>query len=291
MSSDSIFANLEAAKQAEQELALELEQEAKEQEEEQQATVKAKSVDTESSIIRKGDADGSKVPLWLITFTDVMALMLTFFVLLYSMSTPREQEWEKVSKGLTQKSNLFNAANYRAGSQDAISIDKVNSSRALDLGYIKTLMGSLLAQKQIKGVVLIENEKRLVISLPSDLLFKSGQVEIGEQGKEVLFEVGGVLTRVKNHIEVIGHSDPVPVNSSKGIYKTNWQLSLARAASVAFILEDVGYDRDIVIRGLSSARFDELPKELPQEERYALSRRVDIVIMRGKGYRMNAFDM
>ena len=42
----------------------------------------------EPSIIRHNDEGGGKVPLWLITFTDVMALMLTFFVLLYAMSSP-----------------------------------------------------------------------------------------------------------------------------------------------------------------------------------------------------------
>ncbi len=245
------------------------------------------------SIIRKsaGD-DSSQVPLWLITFTDVMALMLTFFVLLYSMSSPQEDKWDEMSKGLTQKLNAFDAANFRAGTQDVISIDKVDTSRALNVGYVKVVLGRLLAQKDITDVMLIENEKRLVLSLPSDLLFQSGQVEIGADGRRALFELGGVLSRVKNRVEIVGHSDPRPItNQSKDGYKTNWQLSLARAAEVARVLKDVGYNRDITVRGLSSARYDELPKKMTQEERYALSRRVDIIIMNDGGYRLNAFDM
>jgi len=243
-------------------------------------------------IVLKADDDNTKVPLWLITFTDVMALMLTFFVLLYSMSVPQEDKWKEMSKGLTQKLNAFNAADYRAGTQDVTSLDKIATSRALSIGYVKVVLGRLLAHKNINDVMLIENQKRLVISLPSDLLFQSGQTEIGDSGRQALFELGGVLTRVKNRIEIVGHSDPRPItNSSKDGYKTNWQLSLARAAEVARTLKDVGYDREIVVRGLSSARYDELPKKMSQEERYALSRRVDIVIMNDGGYRLNAFDM
>ena len=236
--------------------------------------------------------DGSRVPLWLITFTDVMALMLTFFVLLYSMSSPQEEKWEEMSKGLTQKLNVFDAAEYRSGTQDVISLDKIDTSRALNIGYVKVLLSRLLAHKKIDGVVLIENQKRLVLSLPSGLLFESGQVEIADKGHQALFELGGILARVQNRIEVVGHSDPRPITNQKNApYKTNWQLSLARAAEVARVLKDVGYERNITVRGLSSARYDELPEKLPEEERYALSRRVDIVIMDNDGYRLNAFDM
>lgn len=245
------------------------------------------------SIIRQSEEEsGSHVPLWLVTFTDVMALMLTFFVLLYSMSSPQEEQWKEMSKGLTQKLNAFNAAEYKSGTQDVISLDKINTKRALDVGYIGILFKRLLKRNEIEDIMLIENGGRLVLSLPSDLLFKSGGVKINDGGRQALFQLGGVLSHVQNRIEVVGHSDPRPIeNTETATYKTNWQLSLARAAEVAQVLKDVGYERDIIVRGLSSARYDELPEKLSQEKRYALSRRVDIIIMSDSGYRMNAFDM
>ncbi len=257
------------------------------------AIKKNNSTDKPESIIRKNeDDDSSKVPLWLITFTDVMALMLTFFVLLYSMSSPQKEKWEQMSKGLTQKLNAFNTARFRSGTQDVISLDKISTSHALNVGYVKVVLGRLLKQKNINDVMLIENQNRLVLSLPSDLLFQSGQTKISDKGRQSLFALGSVLSRVKNRIEIVGHSDPRPITGqSKAGYKTNWQLSLARAAEVARILKDVGYNKEITVRGLSSARYDELPQQIPQEERYALSRRVDIIIMNDSGYRLNAFDM
>ena len=115
-----------------------------------------------ASIIRKSENDDSaRAPLWLITFTDVMALMLTFFVLLYSMSSPQEEKWEEMSKGLTKKLNVFNAADYKSGKQDVISLDKIDTMNALNVGYIKVLISRLFVHKDIGEILLIENGKRL----------------------------------------------------------------------------------------------------------------------------------
>ncbi len=233
-----------------------------------------------------------KVPLWLITFTDVMALMLTFFVLLYSMSVPQEDKWNEISDALTTKLNRFEGASFNSGSQDVINIDRVDQSRALDLGYLKALVTSALKRKGIKDVFVFQNADRLIVSLPSDLLFKTGRADIQLGGKKVLFVLGGVLSRVKNRIEIAGHADPRPFQGqNNGPYFTNWELSLARSASVAAVLSDVGYRREITIRGLSSARFEELPEDMDIDLRYDLSRRVDIVLMNDDGMRLNAFDI
>ncbi|MFP4387114.1 MAG: flagellar motor protein MotB, partial [Alphaproteobacteria bacterium] len=87
-----------------------------EDQEEQELQKKPGAEAEDLSIIRKNEDDErSRVPLWLITFTDVMALMLTFFVLLYSMSSPQEEKWKEMTRGLTQKLNAFEAAEYNRG--------------------------------------------------------------------------------------------------------------------------------------------------------------------------------
>ncbi len=237
------------------------------------------------SIIRKNKSGEQSVPLWLITFTDVMALMLTFFVLLYSMAVPQEEKWDEISAALSSKFKNTESKMYNAGSQDAVSIDKIKPSTALDLNYLKVLITNLLKDKNIKDVLIFQNGNRLIISVPSDLLFESGRANINLRGKRVLFTLGGALSRVKNRVEIVGHADPTPITSGKGLYSTNWELSLARSASVAAIFKEVGYDRHITIRGVSSARYDELSEDMPEEVRNDLSRRVDIVLMGDAGFR------
>ncbi len=245
------------------------------------------SYETEYVTTSKAKEDET-VPLWLVTFTDVMALMLTFFVLLYAMSETPEDSWNKVTNGISSKLETFDAKEFNAGSQDAINIDKISTSKALNLLYVKNLVAKTVKEKGIEGVILTENDKRLVISLPSELLFQSGSADINIEGKKLLFVLGEVLIRIKNNIEVTGHTDPNPI-TGQGIFKTNWELSLARASSVSAMLKEIGYDRQITIRGLSSARFDELPESISPKERFALARRVDIVVMNNSGYRFNAF--
>jgi len=244
------------------------------------------------SISRNTKKGKQKVPLWLITFTDVMALMLTFFVLLYAMSVPEQEKWEEVSISLGSNLKKAEVKPYNSGSQDVISIDKISTSRALDLTYLKVIITNLLKADGIENILIFQNGNRLVVSIPSKLLFKSGSANIGLEGKKILFSLGGALSRVKNRIEVVGHTDPRPITGgSKNIYKTNWELSLARSSSVAAVLQEVGYERHVTVRGVSSARFDELSGDIPEDIRYNLSRRVDIVLMNDAGFRVKLYSL
>ncbi len=240
------------------------------------------------TVAGKGHGKNDPVPLWLITFTDIMALMLTFFVLLYSMSVPKEEKWEEITDALSSKFQEAYSRPFHAGTQDVIEIDKIDKSHALDLGYLKTLVGNLLEEKGIEGVLMFENGKRLIVSLPSELLFESGQASVNIEGKKLLFNLGGALSRVKNRVEIVGHTDPTPMSEKAG-YTSNWELSLARGASVAAMLKEVGYSRAIIIRGFSSARFDEMSDDISEKERYDLSRRVDIVLMEDGGMKQKFF--
>ncbi len=232
--------------------------------------------------------DNESVPLWLVTFTDVMALMLTFFVLLYSMSVPQVEKWEDLTEAISSRLSKLEGSPFTEGTQDAINIYRIDPSNALALGYLKTLLRQLLKHHQIEDVVIFENANRLVVSLPSVLFFEEASAEMRPEGKKILFILGGALTRIQNRIEVVGHADPQPI--SGGRYSNNWELSLARGASVAMVLSNVGYDRNITVRGLSSGRFDELPRDVDQDTRYSLSRRVDIVIMDDDGVKQQWFN-
>ncbi len=238
------------------------------------------------SIVRTGGGKSTKkkAPLWLITFTDVMALMLTFFVLLYSMAVPQEEKWEDISSAISSHFTKFTAKPYNMGSQDVVDIDKINKSSALDLSYLKAIISNLLKSRGIENVLIFQNEGRLVLSLPSELLFESGQANIKLEGKEALFSLGGALTRIKNRIEIVGNTDPAPIKAGRGNYKTNWELSLARGVSVASVIKEAGYKRPVTVRGVSSARFDELSEDIPEDKRYSLARRVDIIIMNDSGF-------
>lgn len=228
--------------------------------------------------------DGQGSTIWILSFTDIMALMLTFFVLLYAMREPESEDFQEMSAALRKEFSVYQGRPLNRGQQDTIDVAKINYSRALNLNYLQALMTRLLADEpELSGVGLTPQPGRLVLSLPQDLLFGTGSAEVTEKGSKALFALGGALSRVKNRIEVLGHADPRQIQGQGGPYKSNWDLSLARAVSVAAILQSVGYENPLVVRGLGSAAYDDLPETMDPEKRLAVSRRVDIVLLEDDG--------
>ncbi len=226
--------------------------------------------------------------LWLITFTDIIGLMLTFFVLMYSMSVTSEEAFEEVSSSMQSEFNTVYGAAYDLAPMDTISLEKVDFKQALDIPYLNVLMESVIKNNDIlKDVTIIRQGGELVLSMPHDMLFDSGSAEVKATGSRVLYALGGALSRIKNKVEVIGHADPRPVEGSAETngFQSNWELSLARAASVGAILERVGYQEHITIHGQSSGRYDDLTDIQDEQQRLDLSRRVDIVLMDHDGSR------
>ena len=239
---------------------------------------------------RMGDQANNSQSMWLVSFTDVMALMLTFFVLLFAMSNPKQQEWEDFTQNIQKNFNRFYGQIENRGAEDAINIEKINFSQALDINYLKAIIDKLIEQEtSLQGVRLIDNGNSLIIALPQDLLFNAGRADIKPQANKALFTVAGTLRRIKNRIEIVGHTDPRPVSNNQ--FPSNWELSLTRAASVSAVLENVGYDRPITIRGQASGRFYDIPESVSVAERQDLSRRVDIVVMEDDGRRLKLFDI
>lgn len=223
---------------------------------------------------------------WLITFTDIMGLMLTFFVMLFAMSTPEQKPFAEMTSALQSEFNRFYGRILNAGPEDSIDISRVDYDRALDIKYLEALMGSLVERNESlkTTVTLMSQDTHLMMSLPEDMLFDLGKAEIRENSIRVLFSLGGAFSRMKNVIELVGHADPRPVEGISGSpFQSNWDLSLARAVAVAAALDKVGYTQPVTVRGASSGRYQDLEGIVDEKKRLDLSRRVDIDIMNHDG--------
>lgn len=239
---------------------------------------------------KDGVPESTGPSVWLISFTDVMALMLTFFVLLFAMSNPKEQEWAEFTNTVQNNFNRFYGMAANKGMQDTVSIQKIDYSRALDLGYLKALMESLLKeQESLKDVVLYPQPGYLIVSLPEHLLFQPGSDELADGSSKALYTLAEALRRIKNRVEITGHADPRPVSGER--FASNWELSFARAAQVAASLYSYGYEKPVRVRAAAAGRYGDLADRLPENERLDLSRRVDIVIMEDTGKQLKLFDL
>ena len=265
--------------------------EPKKKKQEEQQTAAMFGMPGQLAHIGKKDHEEPKGPsIWLLSFTDVMALMLTFFVLLFAMSHPKEDEWKEFTNTVQDNFNKFYGQTANRGMQDTVSIQKIDFSRALDLGYLKTLMETLLReQESLKNVVIYPQPGKLIISLPEDILFEPGSDVLGDNATKALFTLAESLGRIKNRVEIVGHTDPRPIETER--FPSNWELSFSRAIRVGADLASYGYDKPMRIRAQAAGRYGDLAETLPEDQRLDLSRRVDIVIMEDDGKRLKLFDV
>ena len=215
---------------------------------------------------------------WLIIFADLLALLLTFFVLMFSMSSVQVSEWQAVVESLSENLNPSRAQIQEENWQN-IEAAMVAQKEALSLSYLKKVFEDKLQYDPIlrrSSVTLLDD--RLAITLPADLIFEKGQSDFSRDAYKSMRELGASLQSIQNKITVVGHTDLEP--TSGRYYPTNWELSLVRAISVARLVEQAGYTQNIETFGNGSSRFDELDENIPLDGRYLLARRVDIFIHR-----------
>ena len=212
---------------------------------------------------------------WMLIFTDLVSLMLTFFVLLFSMSVVKVEAWNNIVSALSQslKPSERTAQTEAASSFD---ISTLSMRRAINLDYLASVLEKVMASDELlKNAQLMRLEDRLVIGLPGDRLFLSDNAVLSLDATKALSNLGGVLRNIGNQIGTNGHTDPTPLKGSQ--YTSNWELSMGRATAVANALKRFGYKEDIISFGYASGRFMELP-DLPDAERRVMGRRIDIVV-------------
>jgi len=212
---------------------------------------------------------------WMLIFTDLVSLMLTFFVLLFSMSAVKVEAWNKAVSALSQSLKPSErTAQLKAAS--SFDISTLSMRRAINLDYLTSVLNKAMASDELlKNSQLMRLEDRLVIGLPGDRLFQAGNAVLSKDANKALSNLGGVLRNIGNQIGTNGHTDPTPLTGSQ--YTSNWELSMGRATAVANALKRFGYTEDILSFGYASSRFIELP-EIPEAERRVMGRRIDIVV-------------
>ncbi len=116
---------------------------------------------------------------------------------------------------------------------------------------------------------------RMVLVLPTDVLFDSGRAKVGPRGKEALSQVAGVLATVKDRrFQVAGHTDNDPIRYSG--FESNWELSTARALQVMKLMTENGVKPE----ALSAAGYGEFDPVVSNDtpEHKTRNRRIEIVL-------------
>ncbi|MBP5856941.1 OmpA family protein [Marivibrio halodurans] len=213
---------------------------------------------------------------WLVSFGDVTALMLTFFVMLFSMSHIPSEKWDTVIALISTRINPVLDDQPKATNE--LNIASVSLVNALPTAYLNRIFAEKLARDPVLSTARVtELDGQVVISLPSESLFQAGLAALRPEASEAVFRLGGAMSQIGNRIDVQGHTDPDPPRAAG--FESNWALSLARALNVSKALKSAGYPGRLTAVGLADSHYKHLDPNLPEERRFELSRRVDLVIL------------
>ena len=259
---------------------------------------------------KKKQAEAPKgSPAWMATFSDLMNLLLCFFVLLFSMSTVSEEKFEMVIASLQSKISIFSQGSTSIGEGSMVgggirqlefldnyynelansqSEEENEEEEDLKDKYAEEALGEseemaediqdAVDQMGLSNAVEIDfDEQYVMLNLSGAILFESGKAEVMPEAELILQKVAVVLKQYdKNIIEIEGHTDNVPLASSSK-YESNDVLSMYRALSVADLIREETKLNPAYIK--SSGRGDFVPiADNSTSEGRARNRRVVIKI-------------
>jgi len=235
------------------------------------------------------------VNAWMITFSDLLTLMLTFFVLLISMSTLDNKRIREIfglfpgavgtlemgsSGEVGQVYVLPPRALAEEGTTISTTIEEMRAQARVD-EIIKKEKKSEKMHSQLEELAAAENmdiqkrEDQFHLNIQESMLFRSGSASLSGEGEDILMRLCGVLAHEPNRISVEGHADDRPIHTDR--YPSNWELSLTRAVTVVrFMAERGGVDPG----RLSAVGYGSTRNIFPNdtEEHRSLNRRVEISI-------------
>jgi chemotaxis protein MotB len=232
---------------------------------------------------KQGGSKGS--PAWTTTFSDLMTLLLTFFVLLYSFSTLDAEKFKNIANALQTALTGQGAVTIFENDTPPgeIPIEEMNPSPD-DLTNINNetkeiyeIVYNFIDREGLEAEVSIRADHRgVIIDIKDTILFDSGKANLKSGSKSVLEKITKLINEFENEIIVEGHTDNVPMNNSR--FPTNWELSVTRATTVVrYFVEE----RSINPERLSAAGYGEYSPIVPNNNsnNRALNRRVNILIV------------
>ena len=175
-------------------------------------------------------------PMWVVTFGDLMSLLMCFFVLLLSFSEMDRQKYKMVSGsmaqafGIQRKKPVFESP--RGQKMIAKEFDQAIVSTKIEES-IQPIIDELQDEyEELKGAVELEiGEDKITIRMMGETTFDTGKAELHPAFRPLLKKIGAVLGQTKGEIIIAGHTDNIPL--SGGMFGSNLGLSMARAGSVA----------------------------------------------------------
>ncbi len=172
---------------------------------------------------------------WLLTYADMITLLMIFFVVMYSLARLDAQKFKSLSTSLRL---AFGGGKNIIGDYEGSGMVPLPIPAQEELGVAKedtddyvTLHG---LQNEVNTII---EDRGLIITMQEKLLFEPGKTDVNPAAHKMLSALSKLFNTLPNYIRVEGHTDSVPAG---GQARSNWQLASQRAANIAQILSEQG---------------------------------------------------
>ena len=217
-------------------------------------------------------------PEWIVTFADLMSLLLTFFVLLLSFSSTQMAKFEAVAGSLKNALGMRSELDLSDQAERRELIERLENQRSeqdtatapdleQELSKLLTELGG-----HGRGIAALTGEG-IVLNISGDLMFASGEATLSPEAIQVLDRISNYVLQSDRPLDVVGHTDNVPISTP--LFPSNWELSAARGGSAVRYLVDRGVDAQRM-RAIGRASTRPVDSNSSAEGR-SLNRRVEFI--------------
>ncbi len=175
-------------------------------------------------------------PFWMTTFSDMTTLLLTFFVMIVSMSEVEVKKFKEAMSyfqgrtGVLQSESVVSRPVSATGPGSTVSQHKDAEAQKQQAEQYEKLL-DYIEQQGLEGKVQVNlTENGLHFVLSDAVMFEPGEATLVEPSPALLALIASLLTDDVESVVVEGHTDDLPIATSR--YPSNWELSTARASSV-----------------------------------------------------------
>jgi len=224
---------------------------------------------------------------WLDTYADTVTLLMTFFVLLYSMSTLDEAKVRRISSAFNEvmtgqaadsilQYNLYDGEVPLVGGESKVESNEDSSVMSNKEQTLEEVKEFVEKSGLSDSITVLPDEKGISLQLKDSILFETGKAELKDNSKVILNQISSLIANLPNNIVVEGHTDNVPIRTHE--YDSNWDLSSARATSVIKFFTE---EKHLTGSRFSASGCGEYKPIAPNtsDENKAKNRRVNILIV------------
>jgi chemotaxis protein MotB len=218
---------------------------------------------------------------WLLTYADLITLLLAFFIMMYTFSKQDAQKYQEVS---TQLKAIFSGGSgvaYKGSPSSGTAPIAIGAKGTTSDEIKKQLEQEIRTLANNNGnqdnISIFSDERGIVIRIMDKAFFDEGKADLKEKARSALDRIIPVVSQISNPISIEGHTDNVPISTNE--FKSNWELSVRRSTEVVRYLIEKGGIRPQRISASGYAEHRPLAENDTPGNR-AVNRRIEIIVAR-----------